>query len=153
MTNLANISIKDDQNWNTYLDLIYPIGSIYISYNSTSPANLFGGSWSNITGYFLRASSDTDTGGSNSHTHQYGVSYGQYKNSVVSGEQLLWNGSSWVNGTTKDLGTKSRRVNAGLTTSLSSNSYTIDLLGSYTNTSSSSFLPKYQNVYCWYRTA
>lgn len=30
--------------------VIYPIGAIYASTNSTSPANLFGGTWSQITG-------------------------------------------------------------------------------------------------------
>lgn len=40
------------------LNLIYPIGSIYMSMNSTSPATLFGGTWSQIgDGYYLRASS------------------------------------------------------------------------------------------------
>ena len=30
--------------------VVYPIGSIYMSTNSTSPANIFGGSWSQISG-------------------------------------------------------------------------------------------------------
>lgn len=45
MTNLANISIKDNSDWNTLLDLVYPIGSYYFSNSSTSPADLLGGSW------------------------------------------------------------------------------------------------------------
>ena len=32
---------------------IYPIGSIYMSVNSTSPASLFGGEWTQINGRFL----------------------------------------------------------------------------------------------------
>jgi hypothetical protein len=37
---------------------IYPVGSIYTSISSTSPATLFGGTWSQIgDGYYLRASS------------------------------------------------------------------------------------------------
>lgn len=41
---------------------IYPVGSIYISIDATSPQTLFGGSWTQITdGYYLRAS--TNQGG------------------------------------------------------------------------------------------
>ena len=32
-------------NWKSLLDMIYPVGSIYLSWNSTSPATLFGGTW------------------------------------------------------------------------------------------------------------
>lgn len=39
----------------------YPIGSIYISVNNTSPAELFGGSWSEISGRFLIGSGTVDT--------------------------------------------------------------------------------------------
>ena len=35
------------------IDLIYPIGSIYISMNSTSPSNLFGGEWVQLKDRFL----------------------------------------------------------------------------------------------------
>lgn len=34
-------------------NLIYPVGSIYMSVNSTSPATLFGGTWEQIKGRFL----------------------------------------------------------------------------------------------------
>jgi len=44
------------------LNSVYPVGSIYMSLNSTSPATLFGGTWQRITGRFLLAASDTDGG-------------------------------------------------------------------------------------------
>lgn len=34
-------------------DTVYPVGSIYMSTNYTSPANLFGGTWERIRGKFL----------------------------------------------------------------------------------------------------
>ena len=34
-------------------DFIYPVGSIYMSVNNTSPATLFGGTWERIQGRFL----------------------------------------------------------------------------------------------------
>lgn len=58
------------------LDRMYPVNSIYISTNSTSPASLYGGSWERYgTGRALISASDTDsdftagtTGGSKTHT-------------------------------------------------------------------------------------
>lgn len=41
----------------------YPIGSFYISANSTSPAELFGGEWERITGRFLLAATDGGSSG------------------------------------------------------------------------------------------
>ena len=41
----------------------YPVGSIYISANSTSPASLFGGTWERISDKFLYGSAnDNDLG-------------------------------------------------------------------------------------------
>ena len=51
---------------------LYPIGSIYISTDETSPAELFGGTWERIKDTFLLAAGDTyeagETGGSATHT-------------------------------------------------------------------------------------
>ena len=67
-----DINIKDDTNWYTLLDLVYPIGSIYCSTKSTSPASLIGGTWSAINGKFLLGTNSTYTlgspGGETTHT-------------------------------------------------------------------------------------
>ena len=45
------------------IDTIYPIGSIYMSVNSTSPSTLFGGTWEQINDTFLLSSGDTYSNG------------------------------------------------------------------------------------------
>lgn len=45
------------------VDMIYPVGSIYMSVNSTSPATLFGGTWQRITGRFLLSATDSGSSG------------------------------------------------------------------------------------------
>lgn len=51
---------------------LYPVGSVYISFNSTSPATLFGGTWTRLKDSVLMAAGDTyainTTGGSASVT-------------------------------------------------------------------------------------
>lgn len=49
------------------LDLVYPVGAVYMSCDPTSPAELFGGTWAPIIGRFLYANASTATGGSNTH--------------------------------------------------------------------------------------
>ena len=48
---------------NKLIDYIYPIGSIYLSVNSTSPATLFGGSWTQLKDRFLLGAGSTYSSG------------------------------------------------------------------------------------------
>ena len=71
----------------TLLNFIYPVGSIYMSVNATSPETLFGGTWAQLKDRFLLGVGDTysngTTGGEATHTlsvneipahnHSYGV--------------------------------------------------------------------------------
>lgn len=54
------------------LDQIYPIGSIYMSVNSSNPGTLFGGTWQQLKDRFLLGAGDTYAagaqGGEASHT-------------------------------------------------------------------------------------
>lgn len=66
----------------------HPVGSLYISENATSPAELYGGMWERIEGRFIMGASDSypagTTGGSATHT--------QAKNEVAGHTHLqrLW---------------------------------------------------------------
>ncbi len=73
-TKSLNILSEDLTDNNVYsasklLDIIYPIGSIYLTFNQSPPAI---GTWELLTdGYFLQSTTTTsgETGGSESHTH------------------------------------------------------------------------------------
>lgn len=75
------------------LDRTYPVGSIYMSVNSTSPATLFGGTWVELQGRFLLGRSSSyangSTGGAPTESlsvaqmpaHKHNLSYGVNTNS------------------------------------------------------------------------
>jgi microcystin-dependent protein len=57
----GNISIQGGGS--DVVDLIYPVGSIYMSVNNVNPATLFGGEWEQIKDKFLLSSGDVYTNG------------------------------------------------------------------------------------------
>lgn len=63
------------------LKVIYPVGAIYTSTNSTNPKDMFGfGTWEQIKDTFLLTAGDTykagNTGGAASHTHSISHTHG-----------------------------------------------------------------------------
>lgn len=106
-------------NWST-LSAVYPIGSIYMSINSTSPAVLFGGgTWEQLKNRFLIGCGDTyaagASGGSATHTlsvaempthgnHLYsnaswigqGAANGKYLNTTANMSTYESSGRGWV---------------------------------------------------------
>ena len=114
----------------------YPVGAYYISESATSPASLFGGTWTQVTGRFLRAANDTATGGSDTHT----LTTAQLpKNKAYS--------SANVNG------------NAGFSDALYTGAFTQGSEYAYLNLTyigggqSHNNMPAYKDVYVWRRTA
>ena len=69
---LRHLEVEDFSDNKDVLDLVYPVGSVYISVSDTPPGKLFGGVWKQINGRFLLATGDDyaagQTGGEATHT-------------------------------------------------------------------------------------
>ena len=66
----------NNKTWAEMLLANYPVGAIYLSVNSTSPASLFGGTWEQLKDRFLLGAGNSysinATGGATTHTHTTG---------------------------------------------------------------------------------
>lgn len=96
------------------LEIVYPVGSIYISTAAVSPSELIGGTWTQIQGALLGFTGSNDFadsmnyGGSlkisvnqlPSHTHNYIKMTSRASWSINSGSGGLYNGSSQASGAT-----------------------------------------------------
>ena len=119
--------------WINILSIIYPVGSLYFSTVSTSPATLFGGTWVQITGAVIRGDNSLGYGGSDTHTmtesempsHCHAITTGEWNDS----------GGSFV------------PVYAGRQPN--GTNYTRYAGGGEAFTE----LPRYYNCYVWHRTA
>lgn len=124
----------------------YPVGSVYISYVSTSPAELFGGTWTAITGRFPYFNAGTSTGGSNTHTltntqipphkHRLRVGWGADDGNLNVVNVATGAGSNW--------GSAAAFYDDVITNS----SGTVLEAGKSHNN-----MPAYQTLYAWRRTA
>lgn len=156
------------------VDMIYPVGSIYMSVNNVSPQYLFGGTWERLKDRFLLGSGDTynngATGGSatvsltesemprhthiqNSHNHtqnaHHHTQYSYYSTGTGSS-------GAYVQSTNR----KTTRVNTDDTTATNiantaTNKYTggTGTSESASNGSAHENMPPYLAVYMWKRTA
>ena len=122
------------------LDIVYPIGSAYLSFSSTSPASTVGGTWSQITNRFLYCTTSSgSTGGANTVTLTVDQMPPHYHKSNTR--------INWFN----DPG-----AGAAVTWS-SSTALRVDYVDIYTQNTGGgkSFdnMPAYVTVYCWRRTS
>lgn len=71
-TKMLKYSSSGTVTWDYIANVVYPVGSIYMSVTNTSPATLFGGTWVQLKDRFLLGAGDTynnaATGGSATHT-------------------------------------------------------------------------------------
>ena len=141
----------DGKTFTDIMALIYPVGAIYISTSSTSPATLFGGTWAAYgegrvlvgkaaSGTFATAGS---TGGSETHSHGLASGFAKITAST----------SGWIAMARKSVTswTTTNKNNAANNTSTGDSVSTGAELGGSTDNGSS--LQPYVVVYMWRRTA
>lgn len=125
----------------TIFDMIYPIGSIYISINNTNPSTMFGGTWEQIEDAFLLAAGDTYAGGSTggNANHKHLTCFGFDGNSIygyADNSGLPMYGSGVYNG---------NRIHVGIT----QDSGALRIA----STQEASSMPPYLTVYMWKRVS
>ena len=149
------------------LNLVYPVGAIYISVNNVDPSILFGGTWEKIQGRFLIGSGTTSntsynyelgqTGGNAdavviSHTHSFSGS----TNNTGGHTHTFWVGQFNKAGTSTNidkLGFRDTHYRTTATDTAGSHSHTYS--GTTGNTGSAGNqknLPPYLVVNMWKRT-
>ena len=128
------------------VNLIYPIGSVYMSIDSKNPSKIFGGTWERIKGKMLLGvdENDTDfsasgkTGGTKEHRHLEGI--------------FAYNGKLGVSNTNIAAQSSKREIYTVNGTTGFTNIQGSQLCDVY-STEYSSNIPPYFTVYIWYRTA
>ena len=151
-------------------DLIYPIGSIYMSVNSTTPETLFGGTWIQLKDRFLLGAGDIYTAGLTegssthvhataehaltieelpSHTHIQNAHRHQTYNTW--GVKIGTGATNYLTGNNED--GYSGSPNYTNTTTATNQNTGGGESHSHGNTGASSNMPPYLAVYIWKRTA
>lgn len=164
---LSNYYTKDELKA-ALLDLIYPVGSIYISLNSTNPSTIFGGEWEQIQGRFLLGVSSShpvnQTGGEEKHTltqneiPKYTIPKANLSGGISGGDSSLFTWNAQTSGIIS-----SSKPNRTYTVQRIDNN-TSNFVGDITINASHSHssggggqahnnMPPYIAVYIWKRTA
>ena len=140
---------------NYILDNVYPIGSIYMSVNSTNPKNLFGGTWEQIQGKFLFGMNSSYPAGSTGGEITHKLTQGEMPKHNHDG--LYYSYIATENSVTLNSGTVSYHVPWG------SSDYAGDcgpgtgkaelVTGEAGGGAAHNNMPPYLSVYIWKRTA
>ena len=127
-----------------FVNRIFPPGSgVYFSFDRTSPASKFGGTWRQITDVFVRAANDNEVGGSEKHSHAAGDI-----------QAMIGFGTAGIHAKFPSLTQKTYAVDRNLVINGSpptSVSTTAHGTLTYGNTSEQVTLPPYQDFYVWVR--
>ena len=146
----TKIAVLDESGWiysralsSLILEAVYPIGSIYMSVNKTSPATLFGGTWEAIQGKFLL--------GADSGTYKAGTTGGEATHTLTTSEMPSHNHAVYY----PNAGADDHSAPGNYPDGPSDSTYYA--VGSYTSSAGGgkahNNMPPYLAVYIWKRTA
>ena len=141
--------LNEEQNktFDKLLDMVYPVGSIYMSVNSTDPSVLFGGTWAQIIGRFLWATVNNPmaTGGSKT-TNNTALTIDQIPSHNHTLSRPVWYNS--------EIGVNDYSIygQTSTTTRTVANSTSISNTGGGQG-HSHTYMPPYYEVYMWGRIA
>lgn len=132
-----------------FFDAIYPVGSVYMSFNNTNPGTLFGGTWAAMQNRFLIGASSTYSpstpGGTNGTVTLSVANLPPHTHDTVYGLNAA-DAAKYTNGSArKTVGGSNIQADGAKATSGGGVSTMV--------ARSFSIMPPYQPVYMWYRTA
>ena len=148
--------------WANLVDVIYPVGSIYMSASSTDPGTLFGGTWEALENRFLVGAGDDytagDEGGEALHTLteselpvvEKGMNFRNFYNSS-NGNIESPMAQTGTDGTVNSQ--YSLTYNAATIASVHSNNTATHFTMSFGSGTAHNNIPPYLAVYMWQRTA
>lgn len=139
MVSNPNSSISREE----LLDLVYPVGSVYISFNNTSPKDFLGGTWTQLQDRFLLAASDTYPAGFSGGEATHALTQKEMPSHTHSGISTRWSVQSGSGPTCGAIGGSNFLVN-------NSGSWTTNSAG---GGQAHNNMPPYIGVYMWRRTA
>lgn len=145
---MPQLYYKENGTWAEYYGSM-PIGSVYMSYNSTSPATIYGGTWTRITSAVIRGNSGSTHGYAGSDTVTLTADNLPYHNHSINaysgrGNNMTDPRYSYSFSSRSDIYTTNfDDFTATIATNYAGNQ----------NSSQISVLPRRFEVYIWYRTA
>lgn len=165
--NLTVNSITTQSGPTIDFDSIYPIGSIYLTVGSVSPATLFGGTWERIKDCFLLAAGDTYQAGSSGGESTHALTINEMPNHSHT-NSVTTNGGHSHTGHTKEVRAQvsgqpssdcARNISSSydhsgitITDAASSHSHSVTINNAGGGVAHNN-MPPYLTVYIWKRTA